>query len=141
MFFFSCRRRHTKCALVTGVQRVLFRSLRTYKGRSCAVVNCLQSVSCIRKEVYCKIHKRPRAEEESESSESSRPIRYAQRPLTQSGSAPGHAHSSPPSSPRHASTHASETEDAAKPELVELQEVEENEESGVREAKRQREKS
>src|SRR3546814_19757565 len=25
-FFFSCRRRHTSCALVTGVQRVLFRS-------------------------------------------------------------------------------------------------------------------
>src|SRR3546814_1043270 len=27
MFFFSSRRRHTRCALVTGVQRVLFRSL------------------------------------------------------------------------------------------------------------------
>src|SRR3546814_5719835 len=26
MFFFSSRRRHTRCALVTGVQRVLFRS-------------------------------------------------------------------------------------------------------------------
>src|SRR3546814_12609550 len=26
-FFFSCRRRHTRCALVTGVQRVLVRSL------------------------------------------------------------------------------------------------------------------
>src|SRR3546814_374509 len=26
-FFFSSRRRHTRCALVTGVQRVLFRSL------------------------------------------------------------------------------------------------------------------
>src|SRR3546814_1631212 len=25
-FFFSSRRRHTRCALVTGVQRVLFRS-------------------------------------------------------------------------------------------------------------------
>src|SRR3546814_4492203 len=28
MFFFSSRRRHTRCALVTGVQRVLFRSTR-----------------------------------------------------------------------------------------------------------------
>src|SRR3546814_4931167 len=28
MFFFSSRRRHTRCALVTGVQRVLFRSAR-----------------------------------------------------------------------------------------------------------------
>src|SRR3546814_4223966 len=28
-FFFSSRRRHTRCALVTGVQRVLFRSLRS----------------------------------------------------------------------------------------------------------------
>src|SRR3546814_12472078 len=27
VFFFSSRRRHTRCALVTGVQRVLFRSL------------------------------------------------------------------------------------------------------------------
>src|SRR3546814_19990559 len=27
-FFFSSRRRHTRCALVTGVQRVLFRSDR-----------------------------------------------------------------------------------------------------------------
>src|SRR3546814_6421682 len=26
LFFFSSRRRHTRCALVTGVQRVLFRS-------------------------------------------------------------------------------------------------------------------
>src|SRR3546814_16478548 len=26
-FFFSSRRRHTRCALVTGVQRVLFRSI------------------------------------------------------------------------------------------------------------------
>src|SRR3546814_4920712 len=26
VFFFSSRRRHTRCALVTGVQRVLFRS-------------------------------------------------------------------------------------------------------------------
>src|SRR3546814_5160453 len=26
IFFFSSRRRHTRCALVTGVQRVLFRS-------------------------------------------------------------------------------------------------------------------
>src|SRR3546814_21169410 len=28
MFFFSSRRRHTRCALVTGVRRVLFRSQR-----------------------------------------------------------------------------------------------------------------
>src|SRR3546814_372853 len=28
LFFFSSRRRHTRCALVTGVQRVLFRSER-----------------------------------------------------------------------------------------------------------------
>src|SRR3546814_10322252 len=28
-FVFSSRRRHTRCALVTGVQRVLFRSQRT----------------------------------------------------------------------------------------------------------------
>src|SRR3546814_9836004 len=27
MFFFSSRRRHTRCALVTGFRRVLFRSL------------------------------------------------------------------------------------------------------------------
>src|SRR3546814_2182818 len=27
LFFFSSRRRHTRCALVTGVQRVLFRSM------------------------------------------------------------------------------------------------------------------
>src|SRR3546814_998455 len=27
-FFFSSRRRHTRCALVTGVRRVLFRSAR-----------------------------------------------------------------------------------------------------------------
>src|SRR3546814_7413496 len=27
LFFFSSRRRHTRCALVTGVQRVLFRSV------------------------------------------------------------------------------------------------------------------
>src|SRR3546814_9992678 len=30
MFFFSSRRRHTRCALVTGVRRVLFRSLAGY---------------------------------------------------------------------------------------------------------------
>src|SRR3546814_11095826 len=29
MFFFSSRRRHTRCALVTGVQRVLFRSVHS----------------------------------------------------------------------------------------------------------------
>src|SRR3546814_7908642 len=29
MFFFSSRRRHTRCALVTGVQSVLFRSVAT----------------------------------------------------------------------------------------------------------------
>src|SRR3546814_5475059 len=28
VFFFSSRRRHTRCALVTGVQRVLFRARR-----------------------------------------------------------------------------------------------------------------
>src|SRR3546814_6231341 len=28
-FFFSSRRRHTRCALVTGVRRVLFRSIRS----------------------------------------------------------------------------------------------------------------
>src|SRR3546814_2897914 len=28
LFFFSSRRRHTRCALVTGVRRVLFRSAR-----------------------------------------------------------------------------------------------------------------
>src|SRR3546814_6245799 len=29
-FFFSSRRRHTRCALVTGVQRVLFRSMLAF---------------------------------------------------------------------------------------------------------------
>src|SRR3546814_1397457 len=29
-FFFSSRRRHTRCALVTGVQTVLFRSAKSY---------------------------------------------------------------------------------------------------------------
>src|SRR3546814_14922089 len=28
VLFFSCRRRHTRCALVTGVRRVLFRAAR-----------------------------------------------------------------------------------------------------------------
>src|SRR3546814_8782855 len=31
-FFFSSRRRHTRCALVTGVQRVLFRSQAMAEG-------------------------------------------------------------------------------------------------------------
>src|SRR3546814_10946351 len=31
-FFFSSRRRHTRCALVTGVRRVLFRSLDRAKN-------------------------------------------------------------------------------------------------------------
>src|SRR3546814_8956867 len=31
-FFFSSRRRHTRCALVTGVQRVLFRSYLRYSS-------------------------------------------------------------------------------------------------------------
>src|SRR3546814_1857481 len=34
-FFFSSRRRHTRCALVTGVRRVLFRSLRACRGPCC----------------------------------------------------------------------------------------------------------
>src|SRR3546814_7546391 len=32
LFFFSSRRRHTRCALVTGFRRVLFRSLRGVHG-------------------------------------------------------------------------------------------------------------
>src|SRR3546814_20985559 len=32
--FFSSRRRHTRCALVTGVRRVLFRSQAGFPGRS-----------------------------------------------------------------------------------------------------------
>src|SRR3546814_9829341 len=35
-FFFSSRRRHTRCALVTGVQRVLFRS-----KKRCAPYHCV----------------------------------------------------------------------------------------------------
>src|SRR3546814_1336213 len=31
-FFFSSIRRHTRCALVTGFRRVLFRSVDTYKA-------------------------------------------------------------------------------------------------------------
>src|SRR6184192_4550051 len=31
-FFFSSRRRHTRCRLVTGVQRVLFRSIQEGEG-------------------------------------------------------------------------------------------------------------
>src|SRR3546814_15130134 len=33
VFFFSSRRRHTRCALVTGVQTVLFRSRRRARPR------------------------------------------------------------------------------------------------------------
>src|SRR3546814_12672842 len=33
VFFFSSRRRHTRCALVTGVRRVLFRSERRHHRR------------------------------------------------------------------------------------------------------------
>src|SRR3546814_2110331 len=33
VFFFSSRRRHTRCALVTGVQSVLFRSLAAKDGK------------------------------------------------------------------------------------------------------------
>src|SRR3546814_18054729 len=34
MFFFSSRRRHTRCALVTGFRRVLFRSLAAVTAAS-----------------------------------------------------------------------------------------------------------
>src|SRR3546814_10576210 len=38
MFFFSSRRRHTRCALVTGVRRVLFRSMDTARIGACFMV-------------------------------------------------------------------------------------------------------
>src|SRR3546814_1861070 len=37
-FFFSSRRRHTRCALVTGVQRVLFRSYGTTETQGTTIV-------------------------------------------------------------------------------------------------------
>src|SRR3546814_8806151 len=41
-FFFSSRRRHTICALVTGFRRVLFRSKITPDGKY-ALVACMQA--------------------------------------------------------------------------------------------------
>src|SRR3546814_10003257 len=40
-FFFSSRRRHTRCALVTGVQSVLFRSVRVLLQLDVAVLPVL----------------------------------------------------------------------------------------------------
>src|SRR3546814_2671020 len=42
LFFFSSRRRHTRCALVTGVQRVLFRSPRGSYFRHRIAVNVVE---------------------------------------------------------------------------------------------------
>src|SRR3546814_5936774 len=42
-FFFSSRRRHTSCALVTGVRRVLFRSVGLCRRRALHAPACRQS--------------------------------------------------------------------------------------------------
>src|SRR3546814_3921029 len=46
-FFFSSRRRHTRCALVTGVQTVLFRSAGSGAKRRCFARRWLSSVEHI----------------------------------------------------------------------------------------------
>src|SRR3546814_5012361 len=67
-FFFSSRRRHTRCALVTGVQTCalpISRALAVGRGRAQAhLVHCVQDSPMDRLEAVAHVRQRPRGSEE-----------------------------------------------------------------------------